>query len=57
MFKFRQVVMVVLLLAQGIFEALKEADDFSQLEEQIHKLSQQAADLTAISEKCYNSNK
>lgn len=43
MFKFRQVVMVVLLLAQGIFEALKEADDFSQLEEQIHKLSQQAA--------------
>ncbi len=41
MFKFRQVVMVVLLLVQGIFEALKEADNFSQLEEQIpQKLGQ-----------------
>jgi len=43
MFKLRQVIMVVLLLAQGIFEALKEAEDFSQLEEQVHKLSQRAA--------------
>ncbi|MFO7951809.1 MAG: ISLre2 family transposase [Bacillota bacterium] len=43
MFKIRQVIMVVLFLAQGIFEALKEAEDFSQLEEQIQKLSQQAA--------------
>ena len=43
MFKLRQVIMVVLLLAQGIFEALKEAEDFSQLEEQVYKLAQQAA--------------
>jgi len=43
MFKIRQVIMVVLLLAQGIFEALKEAEDFSQLEEEIQKLSQRAA--------------
>jgi len=41
-FKIRQVITVVLLLAQGIFEALKEAEDFSQLEEQVHKLAQQA---------------
>ena len=43
MFKVRLVINVVLLLAQGIFEALKETEDFSQLEEQIHKLAQRAA--------------
>ncbi len=43
MFKIRQVIMIVLLLAQGIFEALKETEDFSQLEERIYKLSQKAA--------------
>ena len=43
MFKVRQLIKVVLLLAQGIFEALKETEDFSQLEEQIHKLAQRAA--------------
>ena len=43
MFKVLQVINVVLFLAQGIFEALKETEDFSQLEEQIHKLAQRAA--------------
>ena len=42
MFKIRQILMVVLLLAQGIFEALKEARDFTQLEEKVHRLTQQA---------------
>jgi len=45
MFKIRQIVIVVLLLAQGIFEALKESGDFTQLEEKIHRLTQQAARL------------
>ena len=32
MFKIRQVVMVILFLAQGIFEILKESSDFTQLQ-------------------------
>lgn len=45
MFKVRQIVLVVLLLAQGIFEALKEAGDFTQLEEKLQSLTQRAAGM------------
>lgn len=45
MFKVRQIVMVVLLLAQGIFEVLKESGDFKQLEEKLHRLTQRAAGM------------
>lgn len=43
MFKVRQMVMVVLLLAQGIFEALREMEDFTQLEERVQRITQEAA--------------
>jgi len=43
MFKVRQIVLLVLYLAQGIFEVLKEAEDFTQLEERVHSLTQGAA--------------
>jgi hypothetical protein len=45
MFKVRQIVMVVLLLAQGIFEVMKEAGDFKQLEEKVHSLTQRVAGM------------
>lgn len=45
MFKVRQIVMVVLLLAQGIFDILKEAGDFKQLEEKVHSLTQQVSGM------------
>ena len=45
MFKVRQIILIVLFLAQGIFEELKEAEDFSQLEEKVHSLSQKAAGM------------
>lgn len=43
MFKIRHVVQVVLLLVQGIFEVLRKPVDFSQLEEELHRLTQEAA--------------
>ena len=45
MFKIRQAVMVILLLAQGIFETLEESSDFTQLEERVHTLTQKAAGM------------
>lgn len=43
MYKIRQIVLLVLFLARGIFEALKESGDFTQLEEKVHGLAQGAA--------------
>lgn len=43
MFKVRQIILLVLFLAQGIFEVLKEAEDFTQLEERVHSLTQGVA--------------
>jgi len=42
MFKVRQIILLVLFLAQGIFETLKEAGDFSQVEERVYNLTQRA---------------
>lgn len=45
MFKVRQVILLVLYLAQGIFEVLKESLDFTQVEEKVHSLTQNAAGM------------
>ncbi len=43
MFNIRQIVLIVLFLAEGIFKILKVARDFTQLEEEVHRLTQKAA--------------
>ncbi len=45
MFKIRQIVLIVLFLAQGIFKVLKESGDFSQLEEQLSYLIHQGVGM------------
>jgi len=45
MFKIRQVVLLVLFLAQGIFEILKGSNDFTELEEKVHSLTQRVAGM------------
>lgn len=48
MLKIRQLVKVVLLLAQGIFEVLKRANNLEEMEEQIQALVQKAAGMLLV---------
>ncbi|MCL6478218.1 MAG: hypothetical protein K6T65_07350 [Peptococcaceae bacterium] len=45
MIKIRQLVMVILFLVKGIFEALRTVKDLEELEEQIQRLVQKAAGM------------
>jgi len=48
MFSIRQIVKVVLLMVQGIFKALKESTDFTQMAKKMHRLAQEAAGMLLV---------
>lgn len=48
MIKIRQIIMMVLLLAQGIFEVIKSANNLEELEERVQTLVQKAAGMLLV---------